>query len=211
MGSSYLSNVRMRTLRLLIFSLVILHVYGRGGRGGGGRGGGGRGGGGRSIFSWSRSSSSSSRSSRSSSSSSSSSTSRFGGRPTASSPFGGSRWSVSGSSSSRSVKPIIQRVNTVRMETRSGTRFSNPSNLDRELRRGTIRKTLGLGVAAGFVGGTFFGSRLASYSVYHRYRKYQYLRYIHGFHSEYDDYSYGYYNDYYDRQHHRGSLRRGLL
>lgn len=101
----------------------------------------------------------------------------------------------------------MDRVRSNRKTTKFGTKFSNPSTLDSQLKSRFTKKQLGIGATAGFIGGSGYGygSNLASYSVYHRYQRYRWYRYhhYHHHHTYYsyddDDYYENYYSTYYQR------------
>lgn len=183
----------MRLLVFLLLTLVIsLDAVPRGGRGGGGRGGGGRFGGG----SWGRSSSGRSSSSSWGSRSSSSSyprqsftstgsrgrTSIGGGgfvKPTPvksvfkPNKFGQTQYSSFSKPSGNYGSYTGSGGKAYGYKapgggTNWGTSFSGGHG---QYKRGISKKALGLGVAAGFVGGAALGaaSTMATYSVYHRF------------------------------------------
>ena len=185
-------RMRLQTFLLLCLVLGICALPRGGGRGGGGRGGGGRGGWGRgsSGRSSSRSWGSWGRRSSTSRSSWSSSGSRLGGRsslagggfvkpkPAVFKPnkFGQTQYS----SFSKPSRPIGSYAGvggkkygyrTPGHGTNWGTSFSGGTGVyNKKKKRGMSKKALGLGVAAGFVGGAALGAAgtMATYSVYHR-------------------------------------------
>ena len=61
-----------------------------------------------------------------------------------------------------------------------GTNFNGCSACKYKAKKGISKKALGLGVAAGFVGGAALGAAgaMATYSVYHRYHAFQQMMYM---------------------------------
>jgi len=83
-----------------------------------------------------------------------------------------------------------------------GTSFSGGTGVyNKKKKRGMSKKALGLGVAAGFVGGAALGAAgtMATYSVYHRYHEFQRMMYMNNpaqYGGVWDD---NYFSNYYSR------------
>ena len=77
-----------------------------------------------------------------------------------------------------------------------GTKFSDQTVYKQK--KGFSKKALGLGVAAGFVGGAALGvaGTVATYSVYHRYQEFKQMMFLRGFGN---DFNRDYYTSYYSQ------------
>merc|ERR1711971_883338 len=100
----------------------------------------------------------------------------------------GSRRRTSQTSSSdspfASVESIIKQVRQIDKATRTATKWDCPELMDETLKKDReegVQKSMGIGAVPGFLGGSGynFGSKLASYSVYHRYQWYRWYQHHH--------------------------------
>merc|ERR1711971_181393 len=100
----------------------------------------------------------------------------------------GSRRRTSQTSSSdspfASVESIIKQVRQIDKATRTATKWDCPELMDETLKKDReegVQKSMGIGAVPGFLGGSGynFGSKLASYSVYHRYQRYRWYQHHH--------------------------------
>jgi len=108
------------------------------------------------------------------------------------------RYSYPKSSSLSSIfKKKPKTVTSPGYGTAFGTKFDSGSIYKQK--KGFSKKALGLGVAAGFVGGAAIGvaGTMATYSVYHRYQNFKNMMRARGF--GYNDFDNNYYSSYYSR------------
>jgi len=86
--------------------------------------------------------------------------------------------------SSASVESIIKEVRRVDKATRTATKWDCPEVMNEKLKKDMeegVQKSMDIGAVPGFLGGSgySYGSKLASYSVYHRYQRYRWYQHHH--------------------------------